>query len=301
MPYLGRFAPSPTGPLHFGSLVTAVASYLAARSQQGRWLVRIEDLDPPRVQQGASDLILQTLTAYGFEWDGEVVYQSSAKCQRAYTEALQQLMPYIYPCYCSRKQLQHTTKQGQFGTIYADTCRHLTSTLNKPAALRIKTPDQSFRFHDQIYGEYSQQLHADIGDFVIKRADGWWAYQLAVVVDDAIQGITHIVRGADLLDNTPRQLYLQQLLNYHRPQYTHIPLVLDQQGQKLSKQSYAPALALDAHTIHTNIFKALVFLKQSPPSTLIHESTQTLWDWAIKHWTVQPLTHDHSQSTRTVS
>lgn len=287
---IGRFAPSPTGPLHFGSLVTAVASYLACRSQGGRWLVRIEDLDPPRIQVGATQSILQTLKAYGFEWDGEVLFQSSPARQAAYANTLQQLAPYTYPCYCSRKQLQQTAKQGAFGAIYTDTCRQLSNnSSSQPAAIRIQTPDQIFSFHDQIYGHYAQQLHADIGDFVIKRADGLWAYQLAVVVDDAYQGINQIVRGADLLDNTPKQLYLQQLLNYPTPSYTHIPLVLDHNGQKLSKQSYARALSLEKTAIRTNLYQALVFLKQQPPETLVLESLSTIWNWAIKYWSLNAL------------
>lgn len=286
----GRFAPSPTGPLHFGSLVTAVASYLSARSKHGRWLVRIEDLDPPRIQAGATEFILHTLKQYGFEWDGEIMFQSSPARQATYTEALIQLQPYSYPCYCSRKQLQQTAQQGRFGAIYADTCRSRPQIPNpQVAAIRIKTPDAVIGFHDLIYGDYAQQLHAEIGDFVIKRADGLWAYQLAVVVDDADQGITEVVRGADLLDNTPRQIYLQSLLGYATPHYAHIPLVLDAQGQKLSKQTYAPALPLDEHSIRHNLYQALKFLKQNPPDELVTAPIKAIWDWSIQHWSFNGL------------
>lgn len=291
MPPVGRFAPSPTGPLHFGSLVTAVASYLTARNQEGRWLVRIEDLDPPRIQAGATESILHTLKQYGFEWDGEIIFQSSPTRQAAYTEALMQLQPYTYPCYCSRKQLQQAAQQGRLGAIYADTCRTyppISST--KAAAIRIKTPDQTIGFQDLIYGDYAQQLHTEIGDFVIKRADGLWAYQLAVVVDDAYQGITQVVRGADLLDNTPRQIYLQSLLGYATPNYAHIPLVLDTQGQKLSKQTYAPALLSDEYSIRHNLYQALKFLNQNPPDELITAPIKTIWDWSIQHWSLTLLT-----------
>ncbi|WP_020558895.1 tRNA glutamyl-Q(34) synthetase GluQRS [Thiofilum flexile] len=288
---VGRFAPSPTGLLHFGSLVTAVASYLSARSRNGRWLVRIEDLDPPRMQAGAIESILQTLSYYGFEWDGEIILQSNLVRQAAYGEALAQLAPYTYPCYCSRKQLQHSAKQGRFGAIYPDTCRSAIPALasHQSAAIRIKTPDHIIGFHDAIHGDYSQSLHAEIGDFVLKRADGLWAYQLAVVVDDAYQGITEVVRGADLLDNTPRQIYLQQLLGYPTPQYTHIPLVLNVQGEKLSKQTYAPALLLDEHSRRQNLYQALQFLKQNPPTDLATAPLQTIWDWGIKQWNLAPL------------
>lgn len=283
----GRFAPSPTGPLHLGSLVTAVASYLSARSKHGRWLVRIEDLDPPRIQAGATESILHTLKQYGFEWDGEIIFQSHPARQAAYAEALMQLQPYTYPCYCSRKQLQHTAQQGRFGAIYADTCRARPQIPNQqPAAIRITTPDAVISFHDLIYGDYAQQLHAEIGDFVIKRADGLWAYQLAVVVDDAYQGITEVVRGADLLDNTPRQIYLQSLLGYATLNYAHIPLVLDAQGQKLSKQTYAPALLLDELSIRQNLYQALKFLNQNPPNELIRAPIKAIWDWSIQHWSL---------------
>ena len=286
---IGRFAPSPTGLLHVGSLVTAMASYLSARSKNGRWLVRIEDLDRPRIQPKATESILATLMRYGFEWDGEVLLQSSAPRQAAYREALEQLKPYCYPCTCSRKQLQQTAKQGRFGAIYADTCRSKIHDFNQLAAIRIKTPDQIIAFTDSIYGDYAQQLHADIGDFVLRRADGYWAYQLAVVVDDAYQGITDVVRGADLLDNTPRQIYLQQLLGYPTPQYTHIPLVLNTQGQKLSKQTYAPALLVDDLSIRHNLYQALSFLKQNPPDDLLTAPLATIWDWSIQHWSLAPL------------
>jgi len=215
--YRGRFAPSPTGPLHQGSLVAAVASYLEARAAGGRWLVRMEDLDTPRCIPGAADLILRALDVYGLHWDGPVLYQSSRL--PAYQDALQQLIvrDAAYPCGCSRKEI---------GDVYPGTCRNGLPPGKSARSWRIRgTPD--------------------VDDFVLKRADGIFAYQLAVVVDDAFQDITHVVRGADLEDSTPRQLHLQSLLGLTHPAYRHVPVVTNENGEKLSKQTLAPALRLD--------------------------------------------------------
>lgn len=255
---VGRFAPSPTGPLHFGSLVAATASYLAARQAQGRWLLRIEDLDKPREQPGATNSIIQTLDAYGFEWDGDILYQSQR--EDAYRAALARLGTHTYSCTRSRKGLP---------------------TL---PAIRVRTPDYPICFHDGIQGNYCQCLSRDVGDFVLLRADGLFAYQLAVVVDDAFQGVTQVVRGADLLDNTPRQIWLQQLLQLPQPHYAHVPLVLNEFGQKLSKQNLAPALNTNERL--QTLVAALHFLKQPCPAAHDLSSLSACWDWAIKHWDI---------------
>ena len=280
MSHTGRFAPSPTGLLHFGSLLAATASYLEARSQQGRWLLRLEDLDKPRESKGASAAIIQTLKAYGFEWDGDILFQSQRLT--AYQDALHQLKTHTYRCTCSRKQLQEDAQANNTNLIYTGRCLTKAIPEHQPAAIRLKVPSQKLKFHDAILGDYEQDLQQDIGDFVLRRADGIFAYQLAVVVDDAWQGITHIVRGADLLNNTPRQLYLQQLLGFNYPHYAHIPMATNAHGQKLSKQSYAPAIKPDDSI--KQLVQALQFLGQNPPPSEYFSHLNTLWDWAIQHW-----------------
>ena len=245
-PYIGRFAPSPTGPLHTGSLVAAMASYLDAKAHQGLWLVRIEDVDGDRNVAGADEHILASLQRCGMQWDGEVTWQS--RRTGLYQQALLRLGDLAYPCGCSRKeiadsQLSLNGRQAQ-ALIYPGTCRHGLASGKSARALRLRVPLQPhcvMRFDDRYAGPVSQDLTDDVGDFVIKRADGFWAYQLAVVADDGAQGVTDIVRGADLLDSTPRQLYLQQVLGLPRPTYLHVPVVVNQQGEKLSKQTGAQA------------------------------------------------------------
>ena len=285
MQTIGRFAPSPTGSLHFGSLVAATASYLAARSECGRWLLRIEDLDKPREQVGAAAHIIQTLLALGFEWDGEILYQSQRL--NAYQDALQHLSSHIYPCTCSRKAIQQAGQTGALGLIYAGTCRAKTPlpAPQQQYALRLRTDDSLTGFEDAIQGYYAQRLANEVGDFVIRRADGLFAYQLAVVVDDAFQGVNQIVRGADLLDNTPRQIYLQRLLGFPTPHYAHVPLAVDQDGQKLSKQNFAPSIDRTASV--QNVVAALQFLGQQPPRANDIASLTELWDWAIANWHIQ--------------
>jgi glutamyl-Q tRNA(Asp) synthetase len=232
MTYRGRFAPSPTGPLHFGSLVAAVGSWLRARAQNGVWVVRMEDLDPPREVPGAAADILATLAKFGMQSDEPVLFQS--RREPAYDEAFQRLLDAneVFACNCSRSDLE-----AQKG-FHRDTCIAPTDSGRAPA-WRLRAPDLTIDFNDLANGPQSQNLRQDIGDFVIKRSEGWYAYQLAVVVDDAFQGITEVVRGADLLDSTPRQIYLQRLLGYPTPTYLHMPLVVDASGQKLSKQDHA--------------------------------------------------------------
>jgi glutamyl-Q tRNA(Asp) synthetase len=246
IPYIGRFAPSPTGPLHIGSLVAAMASYLDAKVHDGRWLVRIEDVDGDRNVAGADEHILASLQRCGMLWDGEVTWQS--RRTSLYEQALQQLGDLVYPCGCSRKeiadsQLSLSGRQAQ-ALIYPGTCRHGLAPGKHARALRLKVPQSPhcvLSFEDRWAGHVSQDLTDDAGDFVIKRADGFWAYQLAVVVDDGAQGVTDIVRGADLLDSTPRQLYLQQVMGLPQPSYLHVPVVVNELGEKLSKQTGAKA------------------------------------------------------------
>ena len=238
--YRGRFAPTPSGPLHFGSLVAALGSCLDARVLSGEWLLRMEDVDPPRVVPGAADAILRTLEAYGFEWDGEVMWQS--RRAEAYAAALERLREagQVYACACSRKTLAAGTRRGVDGFVYPGTCRGRPP---RPGmALRFHVPAVRVVFQDGLLGRVACDVARECGDFVLRRADGVYTYQIAVVVDDAEQGITHVVRGADLLASTPRQLVLQAALGFPQPAYLHLPLALDQEGFKLSKQTLAMPL-----------------------------------------------------------
>ncbi|MGA7178864.1 MAG: tRNA glutamyl-Q(34) synthetase GluQRS [Thiobacillaceae bacterium] len=279
--YVGRFAPSPTGPLHFGSLIAAVGSYLDAHSQGGQWLVRIEDVDEPRCKQTHADDILRTLDTYGFQWDGEVVYQRHR--EQFYQHALQQLVDagHAYPCACTRREIADSSVSGLEGPVYPGTCR---SGLNGRAARawRVRVNDAPICFDDRIQGHHCQHLETDVGDFLVKRADGFFAYQLAAVVDDAEQGVTHIVRGADLLASTPRQIHLQYLLVYTIPDYLHLPVVLNETGQKLCKQTLAPPL--DRKHCAETLFQALGFLGLAPPVELRHESASIILGWGMDNW-----------------
>ena len=280
--YIGRFAPSPTGLLHIGSLLTALASYADARANRGKWLVRMEDLDPPREMPGAAAHILHTLEAFGFEWDGEVVWQS--RRHSLYRDALGRLKEkgLLYPCYCSRKDWQAAAAQGADGFVYNGRCRRPEDRphTDKPPAWRIRVNDDTIGFDDGIVGHYAQNLARDIGDFVLLRADGFWAYQLAVVADDADQGITHIVRGQDLLVSTPRQIYLQRNLGFATPHYAHLPLLVNKHGQKWSKQTLAPAL--DENHKEQLLRQVLQYLNLPPAPEV--SRPQALLSWAIEHW-----------------
>ncbi len=279
--YRGRFAPSPTGPLHFGSLVAAVGSYLQARSQGGQWFVRIEDLDPPREIPGAADDILRTLEAFGFEWDGEVMYQS--RRHAAYDAALEKLRRdgTLYACACTRREIADSSVNGIEGPVYPGTCRAGLQPGRAARAWRVRVDGAVVEFDDLLQGRQRSALATDIGDFVVKRADGFFAYQFAVVVDDAEQGITEVVRGADLLHSTPRQIQLQRLLGLPTPRYLHLPVVLNEQGEKLSKQTYA------APVDHTNplpaLRQALELLGQTPPDRDI-AGLADFWCWATQSW-----------------
>ena len=276
-PYIGRFAPSPTGPLHIGSLVAAMASYLDAKVHQGQWLVRIEDVDVGRNVAGADEHILASLQRCGMRWDGEVTWQT--KRYPLYEDAVRQLDDLVYPCACSRKEI------AEFH-IYPGTCRNGLAPGKSPRALRLKvpqTPHCVLSFEDRWFGHYEQDITADVGDYVIKRADGYWAYQLAVVVDDGVQGITDIVRGADLLDSTPRQLYLQQALNLPQPSYLHVPVVLNEAGDKLSKQTGAQAFDTGAgaeQLLNQAILPAARFLGMDIQADTI----DTFWRKATPAW-----------------
>jgi glutamyl-Q tRNA(Asp) synthetase len=282
-PYRGRFAPSPTGQLHFGSLVAALGSYLDARSHRGTWLLRMEDLDRTREVKGAADDILRTLDRFGFEWDGPVHYQH--RRNEAYAEALAWLLQegLAYPCSCSRKEVSAAAPIGEEGPIYPGTCRtrHLPERQNH--SIRLLTQDEEIAFRDRIQGLARQNTGRQIGDFVIRRADGFHAYQLAVVVDDAWQGITRVVRGADLLMSTPRQRYLQRLLGLAQPDYAHLPLAVDTEGRKLSKQhGDAP---VDPHQPLAALMQALAFLRQPlPPEMPV--SLDDFWNWAVENWSL---------------
>lgn len=280
--YRGRFAPSPTGPLHAGSLTTAVGSYLEARTRGGQWLVRMEDLDQAREQPGAADGILRTLEAFDFEWDGEVVYQS--RRHALYREALDALVASgcAYPCGCSRKEIAERALRGVDGPVYPGTCRGGLAPGREGRAWRFGVPDAEVGFADRLQGWHSQQLARDVGDFVLLRGDGFWAYQLAVVVDDAEQGVSDVVRGADLLLSTPRQMALIAALGYPQPGYCHLPILVNAAGEKLSKQTLAPAIGAERAADELTI--ALTRLGHRPPEA--NMSLSSLWQWAHASWSI---------------
>ena len=276
--YRGRFAPSPTGPLHFGSLIAAVASYADARQHGGAWLLRIEDVDTPRSVAGATEAILATLAACGMQHDGAIVFQSQR--DDAYHAALHQLREHklAYRCACTRREVADSALRGIEGPVYPGTCRHDIGS--RPArAWRVDTRGARIAFDDAVQGRIEQNLETEIGDFVLYRADNLYAYQLAVVVDDAEAGITHVVRGADLLDSTPRQIYLQKLLNLPTPQYLHLPVAVNAAGEKLSKQTRAPAI--ERSNALPALIDALRFLGQQPPAL---DSVPALWQWTAENW-----------------
>lgn len=285
--YIGRFAPSPTGPLHFGSLTTALGSCLQARAQGGLWRVRMEDLDPPREVPGAADAILRTLEAYGLHWDGEVLYQSTRT--QAYEQALHGLLErgHAYGCRCSRRDLRERVKPGSLSAVYPGTCRPLGHDIREGTAIRVIAPQRTGGFQDGLLGPRRQDLAGELGDFIVRRRDGLFAYQLAVVVDDAYQGITEVVRGSDLLASTPGQIHLQWLLGLDTPRYRHLPVAVHPNGDKLSKQTGAAPLP-DHHPV-PQLVRALRFLNQAPPPALLEASLDELWDWAVAHWRAQAV------------
>lgn len=283
--YRGRFAPSPTGPLHFGSLVAAVGSYLEAKTRGGEWLVRIEDLDPPRVVPGTGDDILRTLAACGMQWDGPVAHQSARS--DAYHAALHELRQrgLVYPCACSRREIADSGIAGIESYVYPGTCRPGLPPGRAARVLRIDTRGAAVEFDDALQGRIAQNLETEIGDFVLYRYDQVYAYQLAVIVDDAEQGITDVVRGADLLDSTPRQIYLQRLLGLPVPRYVHLPVAVNEHGEKLSKQTLATPV--DASRPLPFLVEALRFLGQPFPPQLAAAGIGEFWQWAIANWRME--------------
>ena len=270
--YVGRFAPTPSGPLHFGSLLTAVASYLEARVNGGEWKLRIDDLDAPRVAPGAVDEIVRTLERHGLCWDGEIYYQSAVT--ERYEAAIETLIgqSLCFDCTCARRDLR-----GHI--VYPGTCRHRPARTCTNAAIRVRVPPTEYAFEDRLAGHFAHRLSEDIGDFVIVRRDRIVGYQLAVVVDDDAMRVTDIVRGADLLDNTPRQLFLIERLGLKAPRHTHVPVIAERDGAKLSKHTLATAV--DNRFGAQNLRSVLDLLGQEPPTLA---SVNALLDWAVAHW-----------------
>lgn len=282
--YIGRFAPSPTGALHFGSLVAALASYCDARAHKGQWRIRIDDLDMPRVVPGAAETILRQLEACALHWDGPITYQSQhGDAYRAAFEALR-ANGRLYPCGCTRKDLADAPRAIDGSRHYPGTCRNGLPEGKTARAWRYRT-EETITFTDAIQGTLRENLPRDLGDFIVWRADGIPAYQLAVVVDDALLGVTHVVRGADLLGSTARQIALARALDLPVPQYAHVPVALAPNGQKLSKQNLAQPLPWDApRALAAQLVAALTFLGQNPPATLNHALAQEIVAWAVAHW-----------------
>jgi glutamyl-Q tRNA(Asp) synthetase len=280
--YRGRFAPSPTGPLHFGSLVAATGSYLDARSRGGEWLLRMEDVDAPRCSARSAGEILHALEAFGFVWDGEVVWQS--RRTEAYAAALDRLKAtgQVFPCACTRKELADSAIAPDGATIYPGICRQGLPAGREARAWRVAVGARRVTFDDAIQGRIESDLAREAGDFILLRADGLFAYQLAVVVDDTEAGITHVVRGADLLASTSRQIFLQQCLDVPTPVYAHLPVAVNAAGEKLSKQTRAAPI--DISRPGPMLFAVLDFLGQRPPRELSGASVNELWTWAGKNW-----------------
>ena len=281
--YIVRFALSPTGPVHFGTLVAAVGSYLQAQTNNGEWLLRIDYVDTTRKVEGADVDIIRTLEAFGFQWSGDILYQT--QMTSAYEIALKQLIEQslVFPCLCSRKQLA----ESEGGMIYPGTCRSRRLPESEEHSLRLIAEDITITFDDIVMGKQTQNIKTDCGDFIIKRRDGLFAYQLAVVVDDAIQGITEVVRGTDLLDSTPRQIYLQHLLGYPTPAYCHLPLAVDAAGNKISKSEGKSKIEI----IHREelLISTLDFLGQQVPDALSGSGIEDIWRWATDNWDVTKI------------
>nr|WP_314864022.1 tRNA glutamyl-Q(34) synthetase GluQRS [uncultured Undibacterium sp.] len=295
--YRGRFAPSPTGPLHFGSLVAAMASYLDAKAHQGELLLRIEDLDFDRNVPGADEDIIASIQRCGMQWDGEITWQSQRTA--LYQKALDKLGDHVFACSCSRKEIADSRLRAglEESQIYPGTCRNGIQNGKAARSFRLRVPDGDaahFHFNDRLLGQQSQDISREVGDFVLKRADGFWAYQLAVVVDDAAQGINAIVRGADLLDSSARQIYLQQLLQLPTPSYLHVPVVINQAGEKLSKQTGALAFDKgDNDLLNEALLPAAQFLGlQLTPGM---RDLPTFWQEATSAWSLQYLSIAHGR------
>ena len=286
MSYIGRFAPSPTGPLHAGSLVAALASYLDARAHQGRWLIRIEDIDETRTIAGAADDIIHTLSALGMQSDEPIIWQSQR--QSRYKAAFIELGNRVYPCTCSRKEIadSRVSLSSDGAAIYSGTCRSGLPEGRSARAWRLRVPNagdtlDEIEFNDRWQGPVRESLSASVGDFVLRRADGFWAYQLAVVIDDADQAITHVVRGADLLESTSRQIYLQRLLNKKTPHYLHVPVITNDRGEKLSKQTGAQALDISQPV--STLLVAAKALELDIQAEAVN-SVQSFYEAAVPSW-----------------
>ena len=280
--YRGRFAPSPTGPLHFGSLIAALGSYLEAKTHGGQWLLRMEDVDAPRCSAAAAGEILRALKAFGLTWDGEAVWQG--RRTDAYAAALERLKSagHVFPCGCTRRELADSAIAPDGATIYPGTCRQGLAAGREARAWRLRVGNARIGFDDAIQGRIDSDLAREAGDFILFRADGLFAYQLAVVVDDAAAGITHVVRGADLLASTPRQIFLQQCLGVPTPAYAHLPVAVNAAGEKLSKQTRAEPL--DNSRPGPALLAALKFLGQHPPPGLSAATVQDILAWAVDNW-----------------
>lgn len=285
--YRGRFAPSPTGPLHFGSLVAALASWLDARAAAGTWLVRIEDVDRARSRREAADEILRTLAACGLEWDEEILCQSRRGDR--YRQALRRIEQAgrLYPCRCSRREIADSALLPDGSRRYPGTCRGGLPAGERARAWRVRVDPGPICFEDRLQGRQCQDLASEVGDFVLERADGSFAYQLAVVVDDADQAITDVVRGADLLGSTARQIWLQRLLGLPEPRYLHVPVAVDAAGRKLSKQTHAPAL--DAASAVSALPDALAFLGHAVAPELAGAPAAELLAWAVANWSIERI------------
>lgn len=288
--YIGRFAPSPTGPLHLGSLIAAVASYLDAKKNNGKWLVRIEDIDPPREQVGASKAITESLKNHGLNPDDDILYQSHRSA--LYQSTLQSLLAenLLFPCRCSRQSLQ------KCNGIHSGRCEPEPSNRQDSATPNLETDNWAWRlcaankviqFEDIIQGPVKQSLAMEVGDVVLRRRDKLFAYQLAVVCDDIDQNITHVVRGTDLLDSTARQIYLYECLNHKAPVFAHLPILLQANGQKLSKQNHAPKL--DPETANLNLWRCLNWLGMNPPNKLKTENCQSILQWGTRYWNINTV------------
>lgn len=274
--YIGRFAPSPTGPLHLGSLVAALGSYLDARAHKGSWLLRIEDIDPPREMPGARDLILKQLEAHGLEWDGETVYQSHRlDIYQKYFDQLKREGK-LYACDCPRHRIR------DLNGVYDGYCRDRALPFDADTAIRVRLESGNIGWEDLILKAQSFSPAGLGGDFIVRRRDGLFSYQLAVALDDTLQGISHVIRGADLLDSTARQIYLQNLLAVQSPKYGHLPMVMNSFGQKLSKQTHAPAL--DPEKANKNLILTMGILGLNPPGDLAENPLGTILDWGISNW-----------------
>jgi len=290
---VGRFAPSPSGPLHFGSIVAALGSCLAVRQGGGRWLLRIEDLDAPRTVAGAAEGILRTLERFGFEWDGPVVWQHART--DAYREAFERLQTggWIFGCACTRKEMADSALARDGTRRYPGICRAGLPAGRAARAWRLRVDPGVVAFDDAVQGRVVEDVAADVGDFVLLRADGLFAYQLAVVVDDAEAGVTEVVRGADLLDSTPRQILLQRLLGYPTPAYAHLPVASNAAGEKLSKQTLARSV--EGAEPARLLVDALDFLGQGPPVDLADADLATVWGWALENWSMARVPRRRAQ------